>query len=75
MDMCGNGLDSGAIAEGVWEYVNSLVKTYHSLETRGEQETCQYQVRFDCGFWGKIFLVKWENRSILSYFVKFTYAK
>lgn len=35
MDMCGNGMDGGALAEGVWEYVSDLVKEYHSMETRG----------------------------------------
>lgn len=28
----GGSIDSGALAEGVWEYVNDLVKSYHSRE-------------------------------------------
>lgn len=47
MDMCGNINDSGALAEGVWEYVNNLVKSYHSLESH-EEESCQYEVRTTC---------------------------
>lgn len=37
-NVCGGGDDSGALAEGVWEYVNLLVKTYYS------QEAYQYEV-------------------------------
>lgn len=39
VDICGSSCDSGAIAEGVWEYVNNLVKTYHYQNDFG-----QYQV-------------------------------
>lgn len=45
MDMCGNGLDSGALAEGVWEYVSDLVKTYHSLENQEQLGQYHNQVR------------------------------
>lgn len=38
VDMFGGAADNGALAEGVWEYVNHLVKSYRS------QETNQYQV-------------------------------
>lgn len=45
MNMCGNDLDSGgALAEGVWEYVNDLVKTYHCLEGDGQWEFYHNQV-------------------------------
>lgn len=32
VDMFGVTNDSGALAEGVWEYVNHLVISYHSQE-------------------------------------------
>lgn len=46
MNMCGNDLDSSgsALAEGVWEYVNDLVKTYHCLENEGQWDEYHNQV-------------------------------
>lgn len=39
VEICGSSYDSGAIAEGVWEYVNHLVKSYHF-----QNDYSQYQV-------------------------------
>lgn len=39
----GGALDGGALAEGVWEYVDRLVKAYRTLDS----DYC-YEVRF---FW------------------------
>lgn len=45
-DMCCNGFDGSAMAEGVWEYVNSLVKSYRTQdEEDDEEDVCQYKVR------------------------------
>ena len=53
-------LDRGALAEGVWEYVSRLVKSYR---TKDMEESYQYQVNFSLGpIFDGVTVWSWQNK-------------